>query len=366
MTRYDSVLVTGGAGFIGTAVVRRLLGLAARITIIDSLHPQVHGSDPPLPEPLANVHLVRADVRDISAVRQTVTAVDPDLIIHLAAETGTGQSYDEASRYCDVNIMGTAILAEALRAVSSRHARRRLVLASSRAVYGEGAYVRHSGELVFPGPRTVKDMIEGKFVPQPEDDLCPVATPEWAPARPASVYASTKLMQEYLLSQTLTDSPIEVVTLRLQNVFGSGQSLSNPYTGVLSIFSKQALSGSELDIYEDGDIVRDFVHVSDVASAILAAAAATEVPVSPVNIGSGVASTMAVVAQRLLTHLGASPDAFRISGNFRPGDVRHAVADIKLARSALAWTPLIDLDSGLREFSKWARDTLVQTNERDG
>ena len=351
-----SVLVTGGAGFIGTALLPLLTPLVRTVTVFDNLLEQVHGPDTSLPADRENVRYVLGDVRDQDAVRAVVERSAPNLIVHLAAETGTGQSHDEVSRYCAVNVQGTAHLIEALRSLPE--APRRLVLASSRAVYGEGAYRDGNGGLIVPGPRDPSAMAARSFVPSGPDGspLQPVATSEDVAPMPGSIYAVTKLVQEQLLGLGLGDA-IDVVTLRFQNVYGAGQSLRNPYTGVLSIFGALILKGERLNIYEDGEIVRDFVHVRDVAAAIAAAAKVDVAPCEPINIGSGAPTTIIAAARALLRELGRPEDALFVSGDFRTGDIRHAVADIARARRLLDWSPAVSFEDGIAELAEWIRAT---------
>jgi dTDP-L-rhamnose 4-epimerase len=349
MSRFASVLVTGGAGFIGTHILRRIAPVADRGLVFDSLHPQVHGPVPHPPTLPPHFQFVHADIRDRDRVHAAVVASDPDLVLHLAAETGTGQSYDEVSRYNDVNVMGTAYLIEAMRMLPPTPRRRRIILASSRAIYGEGLYRDEAGQHVSPPPRTMEDMAAGRFAPvdRQAGPLTPVPTPEHARAMPSSIYASTKLMQELLFEQAFVGTNIDHVTLRFQNVYGEGQSVSNPYTGVLSIFAALAARGAQLDLFEDGEIVRDFVHVSDVSAAILAAATADEAPVGAINIGTGMALTIRQAASMLLNAMGRPSDDFRITGRFRAGDIRHAVADISRAERILGWKPAVTFEQGV-------------------
>lgn len=350
------VLITGGAGFIGSRLTAALSSQAEKVVVFDNLHPQVHGDNAEPPTLPSNTVFVRGDVTDKKALSAVVEAHKPTLIYHLAAETGTGQSYDEPARYCDVNVMGTTYLIEAVRAHCSE-AKARLVLAGSRAVYGEGAYRTAEGALI-PGPaRKLDDLAEGRFVPldQNRRPLAPAPTPEALATDPASVYASSKLMQEFLFSQCAAEGDFEVVLLRFQNVYGPGQSLKNPYTGVLSIFANQILDGRTLNIYEDGDIVRDFVFVDDVVDALVKASNVAKPPEGPVNIGSAETATIKDTAQMLLTMLGADPNRFEISGDYRPGDIRYAVADISKAKKALGWTPATSLKDGLAALADWVK-----------
>ena len=351
----QKVLVTGGAGFIGLKLLRSLAQAGYQTTILDNLHPQVHGEGGVVPDLPEGTVFVRGDVRDDAAIRAVVDEAQPDLIVHLAAETGTGQSWDEVSRYCDVNVGGTARLVEALRRLPEKAGwRRRLILASSRAIYGEGAYTDATGIIVAPPPRLQGDMEAGRFDPMQDGiALVPAKTREDLPLTPASIYASTKLMQEFILQQALTGTDIDLVILRFQNVYGPGQSLKNPYTGVLSIFSEQIMRGQMLNIFEDGEITRDFVFVEDVVDAILTALDHPDAPGAVCNIGSGEAATIRAVAQELVTLLGVADYELRISGMFRAGDVRHAVADITLARDRLGWSPKTTLSSGLAQLVDW-------------
>lgn len=354
-----NVFVTGGAGFIGSRLAAALSS-ACRVTVYDSLLPQVHNGHPENRTRLARhaVALVQGDMRNAEALAEALRVADPEIVFHLAAETGTGQSHDLVARYSAVNVMGTAHLIEAIR----RHGRRvrRVVLAGTRAVYGEGACVDDQGRPAVAVPRQTGDMERGDFDPRDRAGrvLVPVPTGADCPPAPTSIYASTKLMQEYLLTQAFWGSDVAVGVLRLQNVFGPGQSLSNPYTGVLSIFARQILEGRTLEIYEDGAITRDFVHVDDVVRAFAAMAAARPMPGGVLDIGSGRGTTIADAARMLLRNLGADEGRLRVTGAFRPGDIRHAVADIDAARARLGWRPEIALEDGLKELADWSRAAL--------
>jgi dTDP-L-rhamnose 4-epimerase len=351
------VLVTGGAGFIGMHLLPRLAATDCDLIVFDNLHPQVHGPAAVCGVLPAGTVFIQADIRDRDAVARVVTETAPDHVVHLAAETGTGQSWDEIHRYCDVNIGGTAALVEALRQLPEREGRR-LVLASSRAVYGEGAYHDADGHLVVLQGREPEDMRRGLFNPMIAGQaLRAVPTPEDVPTAPASIYASTKLMQEFVVTQGLLGTAIEPVVLRFQNVYGPGQSLNNPYTGVLSIFSGQILQNQSLNIYEDGQITRDFVYVEDVVDALMQALTVPKRPERPINIGSGRPTTILDAARELAAVLDAPDIEIRITGDFRAGDVRHAVADISAAEAILNWTPRTGLREGLSRLGDWVRAT---------
>jgi dTDP-L-rhamnose 4-epimerase len=306
------------------------------------------------------------DVRDREALTVAATEADPDIIYHLAAETGTGQSFDLPSRYCAVNVDGACHLIEALRGLPNR--KRRFILAGSRAVYGEGAYRTPDGDVVVPGPRRVEAMQAGEFEPLDGEGrpLAPAATGETTPPQPASIYASTKLMQEYVCRQALQGSMTDLVVLRFQNVYGPGQSLANRYTGVLSIFAAQILEGRALELYEDGRITRDFVFVDDVVESLRLAGLAPFPGDAPINIGSGKPCTIEEAAQILLRALGADPSRCWVSGRFRAGDVRHAVADVTRARQVLGWSPRVPLETGLAALARWAaREPATQSRQEE-
>ncbi|MEM9761803.1 MAG: NAD-dependent epimerase/dehydratase family protein [Pseudomonadota bacterium] len=352
------VFITGGAGFIGSRLAEEL-SARFEVTAFDNLLPQVHEENPGNLARLerCGARFVKGDVRDARALTEALCATRPAIVFHLAAETGTGQSHEMPSRYCETNVQGTAHLIEAVRAVGGVT---RIALASSRAVYGEGACVDAEGRQALARPRTRQDMEAGRYAPHDAEGrpLKPVPTAAaTCPTAPASIYASTKLMQEHLLSQAFWGTRTRVGILRLQNVYGAGQSVQNPYTGVLSIFCRQILEGRRLEIYEDGAITRDFVHVDDVVRAFSALVQVTQVPDAVLDIGSGEGLTIETAARRLLAQLGGAPDGLDITGSFRPGDVRHAVADIEVARSALGWEPKVSTETGLSELSQWARTT---------
>lgn len=357
-----NILITGGAGFIGKQLIKQLLMSEpdSHIWVLDNLHTQVHGNDARPPNFPDSVTFVKADIADKVAVHTTISNCQPELVVHLAAETGTGQSYDELSRYNDVNVMGTAHLVEGIRAYSKTT--KKIVLASSRAVYGEGAYCDQSGRVHTGLARQADRMKSGDFTVQISNDThLPVlpypSNTDLSPA-PASIYASTKLMQEYILKQAGEGASWNATILRFQNVYGPGQSLKNPYTGVLSIFSQQILQGKSLAIYEDGKIARDFVFVDDVANALRITAQKDLPHAVTIDIGQGKASTILDVAQSLMKNLGYSGDNYKITGQFRVGDIRHACADIRKANELLDWQPRVDIETGLALLADWAKSEV--------
>lgn len=353
------VLITGGAGFIGSRLAAALSADAV-VTVFDNFHPQVHDGNPENRDRLARhgVAVIEGDIRDGAAVAAAVTKARPQIIYHLAAETGTGQSFDLVTRYNDVNIMGTAHLIEAIRGHAPDLTR--VILASSRSVYGEGACVDATGCPTPAVERLDADLARGDFAPRDRHGvpLTPVPTDAACGVAPASIYASTKLMQEYLLAQAFWGTEVAVGILRLQNVYGPGQSLNNPYTGVLSIFTRQIMEGKILDIYEDGEITRDFVLVDDVVAAFAAMGRVADMPREIIDIGSGEAVTILDLATRLLGLLQAPTDRYRITGAYRPGDIRYAVANITRARDMLGWSPETTLQQGLETLVRWSQDMM--------
>ncbi len=352
------ILITGGAGFIGSRLAKSLCG-DHEVMVFDNFHPQVHGYDrvEEATGLIGKCHILRGDVANAEDVRFAIRSFNPDLIYHFAAETGTGQSYDEPTRYNLVNVIGTSNLIEAVRAHGGNV--RRIVLAGSRAIYGEGAARDKRGALRNAPPRRIEDMRRGVFGLQDEqgDTLTPVPTPETLAAAPASIYASTKLMQEYLCTQCVAGTEVDVVILRLQNVYGPGQSMRNPYTGVISIFCQKVQQGEWLDVFEDGEIIRDFVYIDDVVEAFRTSASLTSAPALPINIGTGSPVSIRSTAKSVLTLYGRNPDEHHITGNFRAGDVRHAVAEIVLARDLLGWQPRTAFAPGLERFVEWAKES---------
>ncbi|WP_445191799.1 NAD-dependent epimerase/dehydratase family protein [Sphingomonas sp. Tas61C01] len=365
------VLVTGAAGFIGTHLVERLVDDGVAVRALDNLSPQIHGEHGGFPawrdHPL--VEVVQASVTNPAIWDEVLEGADA--VVHLAAETGTGQSMYQVGHYNEVNSQATARMMEAIAGRSD--AIRRIVLSSSRSIYGEGAFACGACGLdpAYPSARTADAMRRGEW-----DQPCPRCaapmearpTTEDAPARPASVYAATKLAQEDLVRIVASANDIPATILRFQNVYGEGQSLNNPYTGILSIFSTRIRRGLELPIFEDGEETRDFVHVSDVVVAIRAALAAPADQSATLNVGSGIASSVAAVARALNDAFGGS-SPIRITGEFRLGDIRHNVADVRRLELVLGVRPAVDLRTGLSLFADWAgaqplpEDRLAEAND---
>lgn len=363
------VLITGGAGFIGREVTRLALDAGHRVRILDNLSPQIHGPDADFRAP-QQVEFHRGDVTKREDLEGALAGIDT--IIHLAAETGTGQSMYQIEHYYRVNVQGTALLFDLL--ANEDHDVQNVVLASSRSVYGEGAYLCRAcdptGKRCFPPPRTpaqLADHIWSPVCPDCNGALEPTATGEQDRLAPASIYAATKLAQEELTAVACAALGIAYSILRFQNVFGEGQSLSNPYTGLLSIFSTRIRLGLPLPIFEDGKETRDFIHVEDVATAVLACVERPQRG-AILNVGSGEAVAIATVAQMLCSIMG-SPIEPHVTGQYRVGDIRHNFADISALQKVTGFRPTIKLQQGLERFCKWVAtqpvppDLLDRANE---
>src|SRR3954468_22679718 len=345
----ERTLVTGGAGFIGRAVVRELLRRGNQIRVLDSLIEQVHG-DRGRPENFPDeAELVVGDIRNKDVVTRALKGVDS--VVHLAAEVGVGQSMYAVERYTSVNETGSAVLFEAL----IDHPVRRVVTASSMSIYGEGLYEDADGDRVQDATRDPQLIARKKWDPLDDEDrpLKPVATPEWKQPSLASVYALGKYVQE---RQTLIMTQaygMEGTCLRLFNVYGPGQALSNPYTGVLAIFSSRLSNGQRPLIFEDGEQRRDFVHVGDVARAFADALVHPRADAQVFNIGSGVDRSINDVARSIARALGRSDIEPEITGKARVGDIRHCFCDGSKAADVLGFRAEKDFDEGLAELAEW-------------
>lgn len=343
------ILVTGGCGFIGRYVTQELLEQGYIVRILDSLIDQVHG-DAAAAAP-AGVDLIRADVRDKAAVSEALAGVDG--VIHLAAEVGVGQSMYEIARYVGGNDLGTAVLLEAMIGTPIR----RVVVASSMSVYGEGLYRAADGTDFGSVRRRLSDIKGGGWDPRAPDGqpLTPAPTDEHKPVDLASIYALTKYAQERQVLIFGEAYNVDAVALRLFNVFGPGQALSNPYTGVLANFAARLINGQPPMIFEDGQQRRDFVHVRDVARAFRLALEQRSAAGHVINIGSGSAYAIADVATMLAEALGVPHLEPDIMGKARSGDIRNCFADISRARELLGFEPRFRLEDSLEEMARWVR-----------
>jgi dTDP-L-rhamnose 4-epimerase len=340
-------LVTGGAGFIGCAISALLKNQFDRVIALDNMHPQVHPTSQRPATLHAAVELVIGDVTETATWDSLLVGFQPDVIIHLAAETGTGQSLTEGTRHANVNVVGTTRMLDAL--VAHQCIPKRVVLTSSRAVYGEGAWVDGQGHISYPGQRS-RAQLEAGLWDFPGLKCLPFEATRTEP-RPTSIYGATKLTQEMILNAWALSFGVEVGLLRLQNVYGPGQSLTNPYTGIVSLFSRMAKAGKTIPLYEDGEIVRDFVFIDDVARAVAHMATGTVPSNIAYDIGSGEATTIAQLARMIATIYGA-PEP-KINGAFRNGDVRAASGDITRTRTELGWLPEWNVQSGVEALCAW-------------
>lgn len=344
----DTILITGGAGFIGRHVAHACLERGHRVRVLDSLIEQVHGDKTQADQLDPEIEVVIGDIRDEAALLRSLKGVTK--VIHLAAEVGVGQSMYAVDRYVSVNDYGTAVLFQQL----IDNPVKRVVVASSMSIYGEGLYRDADGQVredIVRAPRASAsdpwDPVDAQGRP-----LIPVPTPEWKRPALASVYALSKYVQERL---TLTLAPaygMEGVALRLWNVYGPGQALSNPYTGVLAIFSSRLHNGQPPMIFEDGQQRRDFVHVKDVAQAFVLALEHEKAPGGVFNVGSGQDRTVSEVAE-LLGKAMDRPIEPEITGKARIGDIRHCIADISRIQQELGYVPRQDFSEGLAELAEW-------------
>jgi dTDP-L-rhamnose 4-epimerase len=357
------IVITGGLGFIGKSLASALLALGHDVLLVDSLSVQVHGELPVTVAP-EGARIARLDMRDIAEHAELLEACDA--VFHLAAETGTAQSMYRIAHYVGVNEGGTAALLEAIARCTQRP--RQVILASSRSVYGEGAYVRaHSpAQIVQPAPRRRADLEAGIWEPLDEQGqpLRAVPTPESLAFAPGSVYAATKASQELLLNSAADALGFRSTVFRFQNVYGEGQSLQNPYTGIISIFFNRARQGLDIPIYEDGVESRDFVHIADIVASLLTALDAELPSGAVINLGSGAPTSVLELASALVQAAGFEVP-IRVTGRYRLGDIRHCYADLTRARRWLGYEPRIALPEGLRRFCTWAIGEAVYQDRSD-
>jgi len=363
---FDRILITGGAGFIGSHIALKLLDKGYSVTVLDNLNSQIHGNDPESTSPLYRsikdkVQFIHGSVTDKS---DWVRALDgQEAIIHLAAETGTGQSMYEIERYSSVNIGGTALMLDIL--TNMEYGVKKVIVASSRAIYGEGRYKCDIHGEVFPESRKDEDMARGDF-----ECKCPVcgaevmlmSTTEESKIHPTSVYGISKHAQEQLVMTVCPTIGIAPVAFRYQNVYGAGQSLSNPYTGILSIFSTRIKNGNGINVFEDGRETRDFVYIDDVVDATIAALESSSADGEIFNVGTGVQTDVYTVARTLVRCYGIDVPV-TVSGNYRLGDIRHNFADITKAGTLLGFEPVYDFEKGIEKFAEWVNRQQVMEDK---
>lgn len=345
-----SVLITGGAGFIGSHLADELLASGYRVRVLDSLAPQVHGPEGRRPDYLAeDVELMVGDIRNPEAVKRALEGID--CVYHFASLVGVGQSMYDIARYTEVNNLGTAVVLEAI----VNQPVERLVVASSMSLYGEGLYVREDGTIAEAQDRTLEQLKAQDWQVRDRDGnpLTPIATPEWKRPTLPSVYALSKYDQERMCLMLGRAYNIPTVALRFFNAFGTRQALSNPYTGVLAIFGSRFINNNRPLIFEDGQQLRDFVSVKDVARACRLSIEKDAAIGHAINVGSGMSYTIEETARKVAKAMGKEDIEPEICGQYRVGDIRHCFPDISMARELLGYEPQILLDDGLQELAEW-------------
>ena len=347
------ILITGGAGFIGSSLAIALLEKNYIVTVLDNLSQQIHGDNPK-----ENSFLFLRIKDKVKFIYGSVTTkydlekaiVNQDVIVHLAAETGTGQSMYQIQKYTDVNIGGTALMLDLL--ANSKHDVKKMVIASSRSIYGEGKYwSKKQNQYVYPKHRNETAMLNGNFE-LGEGDFNLEPTDEESKIHPSSVYGITKQNQEQMIMTVCPTIGIDPVAFRYQNVYGPGQSLSNPYTGILSIFSTLIRNGKDINIFEDGKESRDFVFIEDVVSATILGIENNKANNNIFNVGSGIPTSVIEVANELIKNYDVDVK-IKISGNYRLGDIRHNYADLTKIKSHLGFNPSYDFKKGIKKFTTW-------------
>ena len=366
------VLVTGGAGFIGSHLADMLIAQGHAVRVFDNLDPQVHGPGRKTPEYLANgAEFLKGDVRDVEALRKAMDGVE--VVFHLAARVGVGQSMYEVPQYFGVNEGGTANLWQVLIDAKESHSVKKVIVASSNTIYGEGCgFCAKCGQVVDLAERREEDLKQGIWevrCPCCKEFLEPRPTPESKRPNTTSVYAMNKLSQEQLTLMLGKTYGIPAVATRFFCVYGPRQSLSNPYTGVFAIFATRVLAGQAPTIFEDGQQTRDFVHVSDICQGLYKAMETSAANYEVINIGTGTPVKVTEVGDTILAHF-KSVKKLEITGKFRKGDIRHCFADISKARKLLGYLPKYDFATGIRTFLDWveqhgpgAKDQFEQSTE---
>jgi dTDP-L-rhamnose 4-epimerase len=358
-----NILITGGAGFIGSRLCEELFDRGYNITVMDNLSNQIHpnGESFLFNRIKDKSTFIKGDVRNKEDWKRALKG--QEIIVHLAAETGTGQSMYESDKYHDVNVLGTSHMLELLAKI--KHQVKKIIVASSRAIYGEGKYLSTNNAENYPLQRKELDMQRGCFNLKCEmsnSDLELVATDEGSKIQPLSIYGITKQKQEEMVMVSSKLLNIASVAFRYQNVYGPGQSLSNPYTGILSVFSTRILNANNLDIYEDGLQSRDFVYIDDVVDATILGIEKEEANGQVFNVGSGIATSVKKVALLLKKYYNSDINIL-ISGKYRIGDIRHNYADLTKIKSVLGFRPKIDFQNGVNEFVKWVRTQEIMEDK---
>ena len=348
------ILVTGGAGFIGTHLVNALVSRGHRVRVLDALDPQVHGPNG-APGAGEDVEMIRGNLLEEGTLARALAGTE--VVFHQAASVGVGQSMYEPAAYTRVNSLGTAMLMERVASPDSKV--EKVVVASSMSLYGEGKYACSECGPTHPSPRRREEMSRGVWepgCPRCREALTPLPTDEAIPPAPTSVYAVTKRCQEETVLVMGRAYRIPAVALRYFNVYGPGQSLSNPYTGVAAIFASRILNGAPPILFEDGMQIRDFTHVSDIVQANLLAMERSEADYQVLNVGTGRRTPLIELTRGLLGRLRSGDDLQpQIAGSFREGDIRHCYADISQIQKTLGFEPRVSLEKGFDDLADWAR-----------
>jgi dTDP-L-rhamnose 4-epimerase len=360
-----NILITGGAGFIGSNLALKLIAKGHTVTVLDNLSRQIHGDDPvktsPLYQSIADkVNFIKGTVTNADDLKKAVEK--QEVIVHLAAETGTGQSMYQIERYTQVNIGGTALLLEIL--ANNVHQVKKVVIASSRSIYGEGKYWSEELGYIYPKHRTDDYMQQGDFEVKYAGCTQPlklVATDEESKIHPSSVYGITKQNQEQMVMVVCPAIGIAPVAFRYQNVYGPGQSLSNPYTGILSIFSTLIKNNKEINVFEDGKESRDFVFIDDVVDATILGIEKEEASNNIFNVGTGVPTEVNTVVEELIANYNKQVPVV-VSGNYRLGDIRHNFADLTKIKAVLNFTPRTDFKEGIKKFAAWVNTQEIKVS----
>ncbi len=354
----ERILITGGAGFIGSHLCDELLDRGYRVRVLDCLSEQVHGGERERPAYLSDeVEFQTGDIRDDAVLDSALRGVDA--VYHLAAAVGVGQSMYEIESYTSINNLGTAKLLE--KVISLRRQIRKLVVASSMSIYGEGLYEDSLGRIMEPPERSLSQLKNGQWDLLDRDGrpLTPLPTTETKQAQPSSVYALGKYDQERMCLMIGAAYEIPVVALRFFNVFGTRQALSNPYTGVLAIFASRLLNNNPPLIYEDGLQQRDFVSVKDVAQACRLALETEAAAGQVFNVGSGCNMNVRQVAERMARALNKEHVGFQVTGKYRVGDIRNCFADVTKAQEVLGYRPGVTFEEGLVELADWLEGQIA-------
>ena len=359
------ILVTGGAGFIGSHLVEALVARGHDVVIYDNLDPQVHGEIPKQNTRSSNPKFLRGDVRDYDSVKKCLLEERIEVIFHEAAVVGVAQSMYEVRRYVEVNSLGAANILDVL--ANNKHRVQKLVVASSMSIYGEGKYRCDTHGVVFPRVRPDHQLFDREYELKCSEcgtKLIALPTDESKPLLPTSIYATTKRDHEEMFIEFGRAYNIPAVALRYFNVYGPGQALSNPYTGVVSIFASRLLNGNAPLIFEDGLQSRDFVHVSDIVQANVLALENEEADCDVFNVGTGRSVAILEIAQILAKELKHDINPV-ILQKFRAGDIRHCYADITKIRRKLGFAPRVHLEQGISDLmTLWRNETASDRTQR--